>query len=104
MDCLFCNIATKKVSSEIVTEDEDFLAFRDIYPKARIHLLVIPKRHIESLKDIGGRDSDLIGRLMLKVAEIAREQGLEGYKVGINVGKKGGQEVDHLHIHLLGNA
>lgn len=103
-ECLFCKIAEKEIPSEVVSEDEDFVVFKDVNPKADIHLLVIPKEHIESLKDITERDSERVGRLMLKVADTAREQGLEGYKVAINVGKKGGQEVDHLHIHILGNA
>ena len=101
MDCVFCKIAHKEVPAEIEYEDEEFVVFSDIHPKASLHLLVIPKKHILNLQEVQESDSDLMGRLLLTAQKVAREKHLNGYKLIMNVGKEGGQEIDHLHLHLL---
>jgi len=101
-DCLFCNIAAGKIPSDKVYEDDDVFAFRDIHPKAPTHVLVIPKKHVETLSDV--KDPSLLGMLMSRVQYIADEV-LElesGYRVITNVRAGGGQEVFHLHVHILG--
>lgn len=103
MNCIFCKIVAGEIPSKKVHEDDEFLAFHDIRPHAPVHLLVIPKRHIDSLAHVQEADAPLLGRLMALVPRLARENGLEtGFKTGINTGRDGGQEVDHLHIHVLG--
>jgi histidine triad (HIT) family protein len=103
MDCIFCKIAAGTIPSKKVREDEHLLAFHDIDPKAPTHILVIPKKHIASLAKATAADAELLGRLLVAVSEIAREQGLgKGYRVVISTGAEGGQTVDHLHLHLLG--
>ena len=103
-DCIFCKIINKEIKSDILFEDEDMIVFKDIRPKARIHLLVVPKKHITAFNEIQPEDSELIGKLMLKTKEMAEKTGISesGYKVVINSGKEGGQIILHLHIHLLG--
>ena len=101
MDCLFCNIAQKKIPSDVVYEDGKFFVFKDINPKASFHVLIIPKKHIESIEHLELQDKELMGELILTAQKVAREKSLEGYKLAINVGRKGGQLVDHLHVHLL---
>lgn len=101
MDCIFCKIANKELSSEAVYEDEKIIAFKDIKPKAPFHVLIIPKRHIPSVDHVEIEDKTLMGELILTAQKIAREQNLKGYKLMINVGRDGGQVVDHLHLHLL---
>lgn len=104
--CIFCKIANKEVSAEIVYEDEKIIAFKDIHPLAPVHILFIPKRHIESVINITERDTELMGRLIIKAKEIADELGIseEGYKLLFRVGQHGGQEVKHIHLHLIGGA
>lgn len=98
-DCLFCKIAKKEIPSKIVYEDEKVIVFPDINPKADIHLLVVPKEHIQSIKSEG---SEEVAKELIKVAKkIAEDQGIIGYKLIFNVGKEGGQTIDHLHLHLL---
>lgn len=104
MDCLFCKIVNKEMPSEMVYEDENFVAFKDIRPKAPLHFLVVPKKHIHSVDHIEVEDKSLMGELILVVQRIAREKNLKGYKLQINVGREGGQEIDHLHLHLLSYA
>jgi histidine triad (HIT) family protein len=101
MDCIFCKIIAKENPAEIVYEDKDFLAFKDAHPKADTHLLIIPKKHIESIKSLKQEEADLIGRLILTAKKIAEEKGLSGYKLVFNVGREGGQIIDHIHLHLL---
>ena len=103
-ECIFCKIINKEIKSDILFEDADMIVFKDIRPKARIHLLIVPKKHITAFSEIKEEDSELIGKLMLKTKEIAEEQGISesGYKVVTNSGKEGGQIIFHLHIHLLG--
>jgi histidine triad (HIT) family protein len=103
-DCIFCKIAAGQIPSKKVYEDEEALAFHDIRPHAPVHFLIIPKRHIPSLFEAAGsEDEALLGRLLALAPKLAREQGLgTGFKVGINTGRDGGQEVFHLHLHVLG--
>ncbi|MEK7560989.1 MAG: histidine triad nucleotide-binding protein [Patescibacteria group bacterium] len=102
MDCLFCKIASGEIPSETVYEDEHIRAFRDINPKAPVHVLVIPKEHVESIAHLEANHHDIIARLIYTAKNIAEEGGLKGYKLLFNVGREGGQVVDHLHLHLLG--
>lgn len=104
MDCIFCKIANKEIPSTIVYEDEDVMAFNDLNPEAPVHILVIPKKHIESLNAASEKDQRLLGKIMLTIAKIAAEQGIAetGYRVVNNCGEQGGQTVMHLHFHLMG--
>lgn len=102
-DCLFCKIAAKKLDATVVYEDNEFLAFKDLYPKAPVHILVIPKKHIHSLAHSQPEDAELLGRLTLKLQDIAHDAGLtSGFRTIVNTGKGGGQEIDHVHYHILG--
>ena len=102
-DCIFCMIANKEIPSKIVYEDEKILCFHDLEPQAPVHVLLISKKHIGSLDEVLEEDQDLLGHLMLKVKDIARELGLEkGYRLVNNCGEDGMQTVKHLHFHLLG--
>jgi histidine triad (HIT) family protein len=104
-DCIFCRIVRGEIPAHKVYEDEHVLAFNDIHPLAPVHILVIPKLHIESLAQVGDEHEVLMGRLMLAATRIAREQGCaEGYRTVVNTGRIGGQEVYHLHLHILGGA
>lgn len=103
-DCLFCRIVAGTVPSTKVHEDELVIAFRDIAPRAPTHILVIPRDHIASAADLTDDDATMLGRLFATAAELARQEGIAdaGYRLVSNVGRWGGQTVDHLHIHLLG--
>ncbi|MFL5774891.1 MAG: histidine triad nucleotide-binding protein [Chloroflexota bacterium] len=103
-DCLFCRIVAGTVPSTKVHEDESVIAFRDIAPRAPTHILVIPRDHIASAADLTEPDGPMLGRLFAATAEIARREGIAdaGYRLVSNVGRWGGQTVDHLHVHLLG--
>lgn len=103
-DCIFCKIIKKEIPSEIVYENEEILAFKDIAPKAPVHIVVIPKKHIEKITEIEKQDEAVIGRIYSAINQIAREQGIaeDGFRVIINCGENGGQEVKHIHFHLLG--
>ncbi len=102
-DCLFCKIIAGDIPSSKVYEDEQIFVFKDINPKAAVHLLVIPKVHIQSLDHLNEEHQSLIAYMMLRLPELARSQGLEdGFRTIINTGPGGGQEVGHLHIHILG--
>lgn len=102
-DCIFCDIVAKHAPSTIVYEDEHILAFKDIYPVAQTHILVIPKKHISSMLEVTKDDFDLMAKLMLGVKDLAEKAGLDGYKTIINTGESGGQVVFHLHLHLIAN-
>jgi len=104
MDCLFCKIVRKEIPSKVVYEDEDMLAFNDIRPKAPTHILLIPKRHIDKLSDMSATDAALGTKLLLAVSKIAELAGIKenGFRVVVNNGKFSGQEVYHLHFHILG--
>ena len=95
MECIFCKIINKEIPSEIVFEDEKFIAFNDINPKAPVHILIIPKKHIPSVDHIEMEDKTLIGELILVAQKIAREKNLAGYKLLINVGEK---EIGRAHV------
>ena len=102
-DCLFCKIIAGDIPSDKVYEDEQVLVFKDINPRADIHLLMIPKNHIHSLNEVSSEHDALIAYMMRLLPTLAKEQGLnDGYRTIINTGKGGGQIVFHLHIHLLG--
>lgn len=104
-DCLFCKILTGDIPSDKVYEDDKVFVFRDINPKAQVHLLMIPREHIESLEGLNESHDALIAHMMRLLPQLAREQGLDdGFRTIINTGKGGGQEVFHLHIHLLGGS
>jgi len=105
-DCIFCRISQKEIAADIVYEDDLVVAFRDARPIAPVHILVIPKKHIESIKDISEKDEKLMGRMILVAKKIADELKIseKGYKLLIRVGEHGGQEVGHIHLHLLGGA
>lgn len=102
-DCIFCKIIKGEIPSTKVYEDDEILAFKDIQPAAPIHILVIPKKHIPSLVQLEKEDEILIGKIYTTINKIAKEQGVldKGYRVIVNCGKDGGQEVGHLHFHLL---
>lgn len=104
--CLFCKIITKEIPAEIVFEDEDVLAFKDIHPLAPVHILVIPKKHIASINDSRPDDASLLGKLIVVAADIAQKLEIaeDGYKLLFRTGKNGGQEVPHIHLHLIGGA
>ncbi len=102
MDCIFCKIARKEVGADIVWEDDAVMVFTDLHPKAPVHLLVIPKEHVQSIAHLEENHRDLIARLLYAAKRIARERALAGYKLVFNVGREGGQVIDHLHLHLLG--
>jgi histidine triad (HIT) family protein len=101
--CIFCKIAEKALPAKSVYEDEQVLAFHDIHPKAPVHLLLIPKKHIKSLLQLKPSDAALISHLLLTLSVLAKKHGLEeGFRTIIYTGEKGGQEIEHLHFHLLG--
>ncbi|MDQ7092286.1 histidine triad nucleotide-binding protein [Desulfosporosinus sp. PR] len=103
-DCIFCQIAQRKIPSEIIYEDDKLVAFKDIRPLAPVHLLVIPKSHLGSLNDVTPEHESLIGHLLGVIRRLAQEFGVAetGYRVVTNTGADGGQVVGHLHFHLLG--
>jgi histidine triad (HIT) family protein len=102
-DCLFCKIAAKELDSDTVHESENIVAFRDINPAAPTHILVVPRRHIESAMDLGPDDGPLLTEIFDVLASLARSEGLDrGHRIVTNVGGDAGQSVQHLHFHLLG--
>jgi histidine triad (HIT) family protein len=103
-NCIFCKIASGQIPSKKIYEDAQFLAFQDIHPAAPVHFLIIPKKHIASLLDVTKEEhQDLLGSLLALAPQLAREQGASnGFKTLINTGHDGGQEVYHLHMHVIG--
>lgn len=103
--CIFCQIINKEIPAEIVYENDTLIAFKDIYPKAKTHILIVPKKHIETIKDIDENSGDdaLIGKMMLTARDIAKEKNLDGYQLLFNVGKSAGQIIFHIHLHLMSN-
>lgn len=101
--CIFCKIANREIASNLVQEDKNFFAFHDINPKAPVHILIIPKEHYDSFNDIPG---EMIGEMTTFIQEVAKMVGIDesGYRIISNIGEDGGQEVKHLHFHLLGGA
>ena len=102
-DCIFCKILDGDIPSNCVYEDEYCIAFHDVQPAAPVHLLVIPRKHISSLDALTPQDQELMGHIMTRIPEIARNQGLDqGYRTVVNTGEQGGQTVFHIHFHILG--
>jgi len=103
-DCLFCRIASGAIPSRKVFEAEDIVAFEDINPQAPVHVLVIPRRHIPTLNDLGPADDALVGRMHRVAADLAKQNGIadDGYRVVLNCNAHAGQSVWHVHLHLLG--
>ena len=103
-DCIFCRIVNKEIPSQIVYEDEDVIAFKDINPVAPVHLLVIPKQHFKDLNSTTSVDENLLGHILSVANSLATEFGVSesGYRVVTNIGKDGGQLVQHLHFHMIG--
>jgi histidine triad (HIT) family protein len=102
VDCIFCKIVSGAIPSKKIYEDEDVIVFDDIKPSAKVHFLIVPKLHVESLMSCEGAHQALLGKLLLLAPKLAAEQGLKGFKTLINTGREGGQEVFHLHLHVLG--
>lgn len=102
MDCVFCKILNKEIPTDFVYEDDAVMAFADIRPSAPVHILVVPKRHVASVMALEDADRELTASLIFAAKKVAEEKGLKGYKLVFNVGREGGQVVDHLHLHLLG--
>jgi len=104
MDCIFCKIIAGEIPSEILYRDEEVIAFRDIHPAAPIHLLIVPQKHIPSLADVSADDLPLVGHMVDVANQLARKESISesGYRLVVNCGKEAGQEVPHLHLHLLG--
>ncbi|ALG67421.1 histidine triad nucleotide-binding protein [Beggiatoa leptomitoformis] len=100
--CLFCKIVAGQIPADLVHTDEHVVVFKDINPKAPIHLLVVPREHIENLFTIENQHDQLMAHLMKLLPILAKKMGLDGFRTIINTGKSGGQEVFHLHVHLLG--
>ena len=103
-DCIFCKIINKEIPASIVFEDEKMIAFNDINPQAPIHILLIPREHFTSLNDIPEEKKNILSHLLLKARQIAQEKGIaeKGYRIVLNTEKDSGQEVFHIHLHLLG--
>lgn len=102
-NCIFCKIAKREIPSNEIYEDEDILAFNDINPAAPIHFLLIPKMHIDSLTDAQDIHQSLLGKMLLLAPQLAKKQGCEnGFRTIINTGPAGGQEIFHLHFHIIG--
>ncbi len=103
-DCIFCKIIKGEIPSKFIHKDKDFVAFYDISPKAPVHFLIVPIKHLKSLQDVSMEDAALLGKMMLGVNSLSSKLGIakEGYKVVINNGSVAGQMVFHLHVHVLG--
>lgn len=103
-DCLFCRIASGEQDADVVAEGEAWVAFRDINPQAPTHVLVVPRRHVEDVDALEEADRELAGELLLAAGRVAREEGLaeDGFRVVANTGRRAGQSVFHLHLHVLG--
>lgn len=103
-DCLFCKIVKKEIPSDIVYEDSDVMAFLDIHPQAPTHVLIIPKKHLDFIADLSQDKDKILGKLVLVAGKLAKEKKLDknGYRLIFNQGAHAGQEVDHIHLHLLG--
>ncbi|OIR04873.1 HIT-like protein [mine drainage metagenome] len=102
VDCIFCKIVHGTIPSKKIYEDDDVIAFNDINPSAKVHFLIVPKVHVDSLMGCEAQHQALLGKVLLLAPRLAKEQGLAGFKTLINTGKEGGQEVFHLHVHVLG--
>ena len=102
-ECVFCGIASGEIKADIVADSDEWLAFRDLNPTAPCHVLVIPRRHVQSMNDLSELDSELLGELLFACQKVAKDEGLEsGYRIVTNTGEEGGQAILHLHFHVLG--
>jgi len=102
-NCIFCDIASKILPKEFLYEDNELMAFTDIKPLAPVHILIVPKEHIASINSLKESHKNLIGNMFLLAKEMAKDYEIsEGYKITFNTGRKGGQLIDHLHLHLMG--
>lgn len=102
-DCLFCKIISQEIPSPLVYEDEKCVAINDIHPKDSTHLLILPREHIPTVADASAEQEPLLGHLIVTAKKLAQKANLVGYKLQFNVGKEGGQEVFHIHLHLTGH-
>lgn len=100
-DCIFCKIVAKQIPSKTEHEDDLCMAFHDINPRAKKHLLIVPKKHISTMKDVSVEDEPTLGRMMKVASDLAKNHGMEDYKLMISTGKGAGQEVFHVHLHLM---
>lgn len=101
-DCIFCKIIKKEIPTDFVYEDFQCVVFKDIHPRAPHHFLIVPKEHIAKVSDVSDADEVLLGHLINVARKFAKEQGIEHYRLQFNCGEKGGQEVFHIHLHLMG--
>jgi histidine triad (HIT) family protein len=101
-DCIFCKIINKEIPAKILFEDNDIIILQDIKPSAPFHHLIIPKEHIKSVADLKEENKEVIAKIFFTARDDAAKAGLKGYKVTFNVGRDGGQIIDHLHLHLMG--
>lgn len=101
-DCIFCKIIKKEIPTDFLYEDNKVVAFKDIRPSAPVHYLVVPKEHIQSIAHLEGNHRDILSGLIYTAKDLASKLNLKGYKLVFNVGREGGQLIDHLHLHLLG--
>lgn len=102
-NCLFCKIIAGDEAADIVARDGDLVAFKDIFPRAPVHVLVVPEKHIPSAHDLDDSDGDLLTRCFSMARKVADEQGIaQGYRITTNIGPQGGQAIPHLHFHVLG--
>ena len=101
-ECVFCRIVARQTTADVEYEDEHVIAFRDIYPKAPVHILIVPKRHIASIAELGETDADVIGRCFLAARRLGEAKGFgaKGYRISVNTGPEGGQVVYHVHFHF----
>ncbi|MDA9210644.1 histidine triad nucleotide-binding protein [Methylophilaceae bacterium] len=103
-NCLFCKISQKEIPSTIIYEDEEMLAFKDINPIDKVHFLIIPKEHIVNLMECNLDHQNILSKMLLLAPKLAKESNLKGFRVMINSGKSGGQEVFHIHFHVFGGS
>ena len=101
-NCLFCQIVAGKIPADFIYQGEEIVAFKDIKPKAPVHILVVPKKHLEKIQDAQKKDIVLLGRMIFRAKEIAKKLGLKDFKLAFNCGRGAGQVVPHVHLHLLG--
>ncbi len=102
IECIFCKIINGEIPAKKIHEDDDFIVFNDIKPMAKVHFLIVPKLHIETLIDCTDEHESLLGKALLLAPKLAQSQGLVGFKTLINTGREGGQEVFHIHVHVFG--
>ena len=104
MSCIFCQIAAKEIPSELLYEDDELIAFRDINPRPAVHILIVPRKHIADLNELSDEDTSIMGKMTIVAKALAQQEGIaeKGYRITTNCGAEGGQVVPHLHMHLLG--